>query len=247
MNIGIYQSAAALSALEKWQDAAAQNVTSASMPGYRERMVGFTAVSGGSWTPEGGTDTDSSVSALFPTASTSISYQSGDTERTGRDLDVAIQGDGFFEIQQPDGTKAYTRNGQFSETPTHTLVSSAGAPVLNNNGAPITLLPSGGSITINPDGSIVQGQTMLGKLGVVQFADNKQLVPAGSGLFVPTGGAEATPVAKPELLQGYREESNVSPMHEMVDIVTISRSYEANQKVITSADERGQKSVDMLG
>ncbi|MGH9600429.1 MAG: flagellar hook-basal body complex protein, partial [Terracidiphilus sp.] len=181
MNIGIYQSAAALSALDQWQNAVAQNITSSSSSGFRQRVVSFGAALGGSWQVGTSPDSAENVQAVFPTATTAVSYQPGQTERTGRDLDVAIQGNGFFQVRQADGTVAYTRNGQFNARADHMLVTQSGAEVLSTSGGPITLLPSGESITIDSDGTIVQGQTTLGRLSVKSFASDQTLVPTGDG------------------------------------------------------------------
>ena len=187
------------------------------------------------------------MSAIFPKATNGINFQPGDTEPTGRDLDVAIQGNGFFEVQEPDGSSTYTRNGEFKVRADRTLINGAGAEVMSDSGNPIVLSPAGGKVTITPDGAMIQGSTTIGRLGVVNFTDPSALTPVGGGQFVNNSGATADPVAKPSLLQGYIEASNVTPMREMVDMVLISRSYEANQKVIKTSDEEAQKELDALG
>ena len=100
---------------------------------------------------------------------------------------------------------------------------------------------------ISSSGNIVQGETPLGKIAVSTFANNSDLVPVAGGLFVPTNGAQAQPSSKAGILQGYLEGSNVSPMNEMVDLVSITRFYEANQKVIANADQQMQRTLDALG
>jgi flagellar basal-body rod protein FlgF len=249
MNIGLYQSASSLSALERWQDVVAQNITSSQTTGYRKRTVQFSAESAGELQLSHGATKGSSQSMpmLFAKATPGISYVSGETEPTGRPLDVAVQGDGFFEVQRPDGSKAYTRSGEFHVRSDRTLVTSGGAEVLSVGGEPITLTPEGGDVTINQDGTMFQGTTSLGKLSIQKFADNTQLAPAAGGVFVPSAGATPEAVEKPQLLQGYLEGSNVTPLREMVDLVLISRAYEANQKVITSIDQQMGKTLDSLG
>src|SRR5476651_2481604 len=121
MDIGIYQSASSLSALEKWQDAVAQNVTSGQVTGYRKRTVEFSTQTGGEWQLDpSNKNGDSGIPAVFPKATPGISFSTGETQPTGRDLDVAIQGDGFFEVQLADGTKGYTRSGEFNVRTDHT-------------------------------------------------------------------------------------------------------------------------------
>ena len=249
MSIGLYQSASALSALERWQDSVAQNITSSQVSGYRKRTADFSALAAGSLQTDAQTrlGRDAGTPLLFPNVSTGINFSSGETQPTRRELDVAIQGDGFFEVQRPDGSRAYTRNGEFHITADRTLVTTSGDPVLNDGGSPVTLLPGAGSVVINQNGTMVQGDTAIGRLAVQKFADNSKLVPGESGYFIPSDGMAAQPVSQPELLQGYLEGSNVTPMREMVDLVLISRAYEANQKIITTTDDRMQKTLDALG
>jgi flagellar basal body rod protein FlgG len=249
MNIGLYQSASALSALERWQDAVAQNITSSETNAFRKRTVDFSTTSAGmiQLDPHGHVGGDSSFETLFPKVSTGISFATGQTEPTHRDLDVAIQGDGFFEVQMPDGTRAYTRNGEFRMRNDRTITTASGAEVLTAAGAPITLLPNGDPLTINRDGTLVQGDIAIGQLSIQKFANNAQLVPTAGGYFVPPAGVAPQPVQNPDLLQGYVESSNVTPMREMVDLVLISRAYEANQKIITTVDQQMEKTLEALG
>src|SRR5579863_3151522 len=136
MNIGLYQSAASLSALERWQDAVSQNIGASQVPGYRGRTVTFSSQDNGQFTM-GNTETASGSPqpASFPTAASGISFKSGEMQPTGRSLDFAIQGNGFFKIQMPDGTTAYTRDGTFSERSDGTIVNSLNYPVLSDQGA----------------------------------------------------------------------------------------------------------------
>ena len=249
MNIGLYQSAASLSALERWQDAVSQNITSAQNTGYRARTMQFSTQAAGEYQfdPNAKAGVDNGTAALFPSVHGGINFLAGETQPTKRDLDVAIQGEGFFQVQMPDGNMAYTRSGEFRLRPDRTLVTSAGREVMSEGGNPIVLQPGMGSLSINPDGSIFQGNTPLGKIGVKKFADDHLLTPIAGGMFTAPNGVAPLTVDKPELLQGYLEQSNVQPLREMVDMVLISRAYEANQKVITSVDERMQKTLEALG
>lgn len=248
MNIGLYQSAASLSVLERWQETVAQNITSSEVAGFRKRTINF------STQPAGEIQADprkvsrsDALPTLFPRVNTGISFTPGETQPTRREFDVAIQGDGFFEVQRPDGTRAYTRNGQFHVRADRTLVTGNGDEVLGAGGAPIAFLPDGGSVSINADGSLFQGETPIGNISVQRFADNAQLIPMDAGYFIPSPGLAPEAVAEPELLQGYLEGSNVTPLREMVDLVIISRAYEANQRMITSMDQQLQKVLDALG
>lgn len=249
MNIGLYQSASALSALERWQDSVAMNITSSQTAGYRKRTINFSTESAG----ELQTDSrarighDASMPMLFPKVNTGINFINGETQPTRRELDAAIQGEGFFEIQREDGSKVYTRSGEFRMRPDRTIVTSSGHEVMSDAGAPMVLLPGGGPVTINRDGTIFQGDSSIGKLSVQKFADNAALIPLAGGYFVPASGAAPIAVEDPELLQGYIEGSNVTPLREMVDLVLIARAYEANQKIISTVDQQMEKTLDSLG
>jgi flagellar basal body rod protein FlgG len=246
MNIGLYQSAASLSALERWQDAVAQNITSSQVSGFRKRTVEFSGMPMGEMQTEEHGKLGEGQPAMFPKATYGINFQSGETTPTGRDLDIAIQGEGFIQVQTPDGTSAYTRAGELHIRSDRTLVLNDSTPVLSDSGSPITLLPQGGEIVIAPDGSLTQGGNALGRLGVVRFADNSKLMPVGNGMF-SAGDMAPIPVDKPQVLQGYLEGSNVTPLREMVALVQIARAYEANQKIITTQDQTMQHTLDSLG
>ncbi len=250
MNVGLYQSASALTALERWQDMVSQNITSSQETGYRKRTISFSTQAAGELqvNPKAHIGSDGSVPVLFPKTTAGINFTNGETQPTRRELDAAIQGEGFFEIQRPDGSKVYTRSGEFRMRADRTLVTSTGDEVQSSAGAPIILSNNGGAVTINQDGTIFQGATSLGKFGIKKFADNSQLIPIAGGFFVPAPGAPPPEsVDDPELLQGYLEGSNVTPLREMVDLVLISRAYEANQKIITQVDQQMQKTFDALG
>ncbi|MBI2511286.1 MAG: flagellar hook basal-body protein [Opitutae bacterium] len=239
-----------MSALERWQDATSQNITSAQTTGYRKRTVQFSTDVAGKWNirpdaKNAGPENEHAV--LFTHVTTGINFMTGETQPTRRELDVAIQGDGFFEMDGPGGQKLYTRSGEFRMTPERVLVGAGGLPVLTDSGNQITMLPGGGSVTINRDGTIFQGSTALGKLAVEKFTNPSALIPTAGGMFVAGPNAGKETVDEPELMQGYLEQSNVQPLREMVDLVLISRAYEANQKIITTADQQMEKTLQALG
>ncbi|MBI5688820.1 MAG: flagellar hook-basal body protein [Verrucomicrobia bacterium] len=250
MNVGLYQSASALSALERWQDTVSQNITSSQTTGYRKRTVNFATETAGELraNPRARFGGEGTLPVQFPRSLSGINFKFGETQPTRREFDVAIQGPGFFEIQRPDGSRVYTRSGEFRMQPDRTLVTSSGDQVLSEAGAPIILLPNGGNLVINQDGTLFQGTTALGKIAVKNFPDTARLRPIAGGFFVPLDGTPAPEtVDNPELLQGYLEASNVTPLREMVDLVLISRAYEANQKMIQTVEQQIQKSLEALG
>ena len=238
-----------MAALERWQDSVSQNITSGQTSGFRKRTVEFSTETAGALQPDDRAKlgVDGGVGALFPKTSAGINFLSGETMPTRRELDVAIQGDGFFEVKMPDGTMAYTRSGEFRLRPDRTLVSAAGLEVMTEGGDPIVLLPGQGQIVVNQDGTVVQGTARLGKLSIQKFENTAALMPTAGGMFVAGAGAGKSSVDEPDLMQGYLEQSNVQPLREMVDLVLISRAYEANQKMITTIDQQMQKALEALG
>jgi flagellar basal body rod protein FlgG len=248
MNIGLYQSAASLSALERWQDAVSQNITSSQVSGFRKRTVAFSTVEMGQVQADPkARGADGTKAAMFPTTSLGVSFLPGETTPTRRELDVAIQGDGFLEVQMPGGVRGYTRAGELHLDSSRTLVSRDNLPVLSQSGTPIVLQAEGGSLSIAQDGAISQGDTQLGKLSVVKFPDNSQLLPVGGGTFLSKDGTTPAQVEQPAVLQGYLEASNVTPLREMISLVQIARAYEANQKIMTDRDQNLQKAIETLG
>jgi flagellar basal-body rod protein FlgF len=248
MNIGLYQSAAALSSLERWQDAVSQNITSAQVTGFKRRTVQVAAEAHGELLTDPGAKPDSGegMPTLFPQTRYSIAFTPGENNPTRRDLDLAINGDGFFTVRKPDGATAYTRAGELQLRADRTLVTAQGCTVLSSSGDPIQLKAEGGALVVLGDGTIRQGESIIGKLGISKATDPTRLISMSSGLFLADQGAGMVPVEKPIVQQGYLEGSNVSPLREMVDLVNISRAYEANQKLIQSRDGIMQKTLDAV-
>jgi flagellar basal body rod protein FlgG len=249
MNVGLYQSAASLSALERWQEAVSQNITSSEVTAYKKRMTYFSGLDSGEFLtdPKARVGRGEGEPATFPMARSAINFLPGETKPTGRNLDVALQGDGFFEVQLPDGSKAYTRAGEFQLQPDRTVVTGRGAKVMLESGQALKLVAGQGDLVISQEGTVSQGTTVLGKLAVKNFTDPSQLTPLSQGFY--SAPPEVTPesVAKPIVLQGNLEASNLTSLHEMVDLVTISRAYEANQKIISSRDELLEKTIQAFG
>lgn len=166
-------------------------------------------------------------------------FSQGDMVETGRPLDVAIFGKGFFVIETPDGP-LYTRNGMFSTDSYGQIVDSMGRLVAGQNG-PITI-PSNISnlqLHISGDGTISSGTTEVGRFKVVDFAENEgKLVPAGNSCYhMPDVDAEALDAERMVVKQKFQEASNVKVVEELVDMIFVSRLYQANMKSITSQQE----------
>lgn len=245
MNIGLYLGATALNTLERWQESIANNMASSQVPGYRKREVQFATQLAGQ-IPFGQGVAAGAVAGEFPALKRAINFAPGQIHGTGRDLDVAIRGEGFFEVELEDGTRAYTRDGSLHLSPERTLVDSQGRPVLGEGGAPLQLLPDGGPLTIARDGTVSQGTLEVGRLAIVRFDDPQQLEPLSGGLFRAPVGVNPIPVEQASLQQGALEASNVSAIESMVNLVNVTRAYQAAQKVVSTRDELLEKTLRAL-
>lgn len=241
MNIALYLGAAAMGALERLQETSANNIASSSNPGFRKRDVQFSMTGAGAL-PSGAAAGNATQAAQFPSSQVSVNFKPGQFVGTGRDLDVAIRGEGFFEVQTADGNRAYTRSGSFYTNNERTLVDGQGNQVLGDGGAPIQLLPEGGSIAIATDGTISQGGRAIGKLSVQRFDNQQALTPLAGGLFAANGQSPQN-VDQPTLMQGSLETSNVQPVEEMVNLVQVTRAYEAAKKVVQASDDSMDKTI----
>ncbi len=171
-------------------------------------------------------------------------FTPGALEKTGGPLDMAVQGDGFFQVQTPQGVR-YTRDGRFSLDAQNRLTTQAGDPVLDASGSPITLDPKKGDVGIAKTGRVSQGGQSLGRIGVMRFANLSGLSKEGDGLLssaeTPTAAADAG------VAQGYLERSNVQPVAEVTHLVEINRAYERISNLLTSAHDLSRSAIQRLG
>ena len=238
-----------MTALERWQDAVSQNIASSGVSGFKKRTVEVSGTPMG--TLNAGPGNENISAGILPQISVGVSYLPGQAEPTGKPTDLAIDGPGFFQVQGPNNQTLYTRDGQLHVNADRTLVTKEGYPILSDSGTPIVVQPDAGDFQVSADGTVSQtlpsGSTQIGKFAVVSFANNARLESAGNGLFYAPKDVPATPVEKPNVMSGYLEQSNVSPVSEMISLVQISRAYEANQKIIQSQDDSMQHALDALG
>lgn len=180
-------------------------------------------------------------------------FSTGNLTQTGNELDLAIQGDGFFQVQQGDGSTAYTRAGTLKKDGEGRLVTSDGNPIL-----PEILIPNNATrVTVGSDGtvSVQQGgqnsPTTVGTLQLASFSNPAGLNSVGNSLFLPTesSGAATTGTAGRDglgtLEQGYVEASNVNVMEEMVNMIVGQRAYEINSKAVQAADDMMQQAAQL--
>jgi flagellar basal body rod protein FlgG len=237
MDVSLYQAAAAMNASSRWQEVISENLAASQVPGFKKQDMTFSAVQAGFM---GSTARGvGSKRSEMPLAGTSTNFQSGELSPTGVPTDLAVAGPGFFEVELPDGTSGYTRDGGFRMSMKGDLVTKHGLPVMGQNG-PIKLDPNNPApITIDPTGTIVQGGLPKGRLKLTEFGNLAGLTPSASGYFVdPDQVAQPRDATTSVVQQGFLENANTSSMTEMGSLISAMRFYEANQKVIQAEDER---------
>jgi flagellar basal-body rod protein FlgG len=183
------------------------------------------------------------------TVATSRQFSQGNLQQSSNAMDLAVKGNGFFQIQMPDGTTAYTRDGSFQ-------VSSTGQMVTNNGYTlqpGITIPANAQSVTVGADGTVsaaLPGQTdpqVLGQLQLAGFINPAGLEPRGQNLFTETAASGTASPAAPgsnglgEIAQGFVETSNVNVVEELVAMIQTQRAYELNSKAIQTSDQMLQR------
>jgi flagellar basal-body rod protein FlgF len=167
----------------------------------------------------------------------------GPMTKTDNPLDVAIHGDGYFQIETQAGMR-FTRAGHFRLDEGGMLVNSQGFAVMSDSDNPLIFAPNETRIEISGDGTVSTENGQVGKLKVVKFANDQELRKAGDGLYETTLSPEV--VTRPEMVQGMIEDSNVQPVIEMTRMTQILREYEGVQKMIEAENDRQLKAIQTL-
>ncbi len=180
------------------------------------------------------------------TVATERIHTQGDLRNTGSDLDIAIQGKGFLQVEMPDGSFAYTRDGSLQVDQNGQLVTAGGYPIQ----PPINIPDNAQTITIARDGTVsvtqpgaVGTNVQIGQLQLSTFINPTGLQSAGENLYVETDASGPANFAQPGLdgaglvLQQYNETSNVNVAEELVNMITTQRAYEMNSKAIQTSDQ----------
>lgn len=180
-----------------------------------------------------------------------INFESGALQQTGRELDVAVSGDGFIEIQSPDGDSAYTRAGDFRVTSTGLLETGAGHPVMGNDG-PIAIPPfqkleigGDGTISILPIGQEATTLATIDRIKLV-MAHPEDLAKGEDGLLRAVTGASFEADASVTVVSGVLEASNVNVVSELLDMIGLARNFEMHIKMMQSLEENASATTQLL-
>lgn len=189
---------------------------------------------------------DPTNGSVWPVLGQSYSdFTSGAMQTTGRPLDTAIDGEGFFQVQVEGQPGAYySRAGNFHLNTQNELVTTNGRRVLDPSGNPIQLDLSKGTPEIAQDGQIRIGGAVVGQLGIFKISDTTKLTKYGEGLFAAPADVQASADTTSQVRQGMLEGSNVNTVDEMVRMIQLERAYQAQQKAMQSIDETAQKRIE---
>jgi flagellar basal-body rod protein FlgG len=258
MNLSLYSAATGMEAQQLNLNTIANNLANVNTPGFKRSKIEFQDLL---YQKPRASGSDSGGGNLVPTgvevgngsrvAATSKVFTQGQLTNTGEKLDLAIQGDGFFEIQRPDGTKGYTRDGTFKLNAQGQVVNIDGLPVL---GGFQPIPPGASSVSVSEDGQVTvqsaNGTTSFA-VQLVRFANPSGLRSLGGNLYEETAASGTPEVGKPgeqgfgRVIQGYVEASNVNIVEEMVNLIVAQRAYEVNSKSIQASDEMLQNVANL--
>jgi flagellar basal-body rod protein FlgF len=223
------------------QETLAQNLANANTTGFRADTVGMRAV------PARGQEAGTRVFTVETTIGADL--KPGPMTSTGRNLDVAVQGDGWLAVQATDGNEAYTRAGSLQVSLDGTLQLPNGLPVLGDGG-PITLPPDS-QASVAPDGTIsvkTPGQTAVNNVGRLKLVNPPagELVKGGDGMFRLKSGDPADADPNVRVAEGVLEGSNVNVVETMIGMIAAARQFEMQMKLLQNAEQNEAKSGTLL-
>lgn len=241
MDSGYYAACAGLAAQTQALELVANNLANLGTAGYRGQQATFRSLlaeSGAvSWNP-----VNAAVNDFGVLGGSRVDLASGSLTATGNSLDVAVAGKGFFVVRSPAGI-LYTRNGSFHRTSAGRLVTAQGDSVLGEQG--VFTLPNG-AVAVSADGTVSVDGAVVGQLRVAEFSPDTPLAAVGNALYSAPAGSEL-PAASSSIRQGMLEDSNVSPVEGVVQLITIQRNAEMMQRALSLFDSQfNQTAVEDL-
>jgi len=222
----------------------AQNLANANVTGFREDLASFQQM------PVDGPGYSSRVYTAGQ--GMGVNFQAGEIVNTGRELDIAVAGDGWIAVQNPDGSEAYTRAGNMNMSADGLLTTADGRPVIGNGGGPITIPPSekieigeDGTISVRPVGQGAEALVTVDRIKLVK-PDIGNMTKGIDGLMYLRDGGTADPVADVSVVSGALEKSNVNTIDAMVNMIGLARQYEMQVKLMSTTKENDTASSRLI-
>lgn len=228
--------------LRQAMDVAANNIANADTAGFKVERVMLEADTSNTTYHMDGPDRV----AFVEDWAMGRDFSQGRLENTGRPLDLALDGEGFFTIETPAGERL-TRDGKFTMNEQGDLVTGRGDRVLDDIGQPIRFDPEAGPVQIDPTGQIFQAGLPGQRVGVTRFEQLGLLEKVGDNMFSAPEDAERLLDNLPTINQGFIEQSNVRPIVEITRMMEVSRAYTSVSKMINDTDELARKAIERLG
>lgn len=243
MFTGLYITSTGMVSQQIAQETISNNLANLTTGGYKREAVVFQSFPEvlisrleRTATPVGGASWGQRVDGVV------IDFSQGPPVETGRQLDLALDGPGFFTLQAPEGLY-YTRAGSFLVNAQGLLISPQGYQVLGESG-PITL--TGNEITFTSDGLVINNGEVVDRLRLTAFANPAAMTKVGQSLFLPPPGEQGTAVAS-RVMQGYLEQSNTDLAAEVVEAMAVFRIYEAGQRVLLAHNQLLDRAINQVG
>ncbi len=239
----IFTAMTGASQLMRRQETLTNNLANVSTPGFRADLDALRSV------PLQGAGTGLATRVFVAASTPGSNFEAGTVQSTGRDLDVAVEGDSFIVVEGGDGTEGYTRNGGFEVGGDGTLRTRSGHPVVGDGG-PITI-PENARIAIGKDGTIssfignAAAGNVVGRLKLVT-PPSAELVKSADGLFRMRDGTPAVADPAARVVSGALESSNVNVVEAMVGMISLARQYEMNMKLLSTADSGARDANKLL-
>ncbi|NBD30212.1 MAG: flagellar hook-basal body complex protein [Alphaproteobacteria bacterium] len=215
----------------------ANNIANSATTGYRAEGVIFSE-------HVAALGPDAPSLSMANSAVRETSQTQGSLTQTGGPLDIAVEGDGYFLVETPQGERL-TRAGAFTPNENGDLVTPEGHRVLDAGGAPVFIPAGAGPIGIAPDGTVSAGGQPVGQIGLVRPIDPNSMIREDGVRFHARSGFEEATEAR--MLQGFLEESNVNPVLEVSRMIEVQRAYELGQSFMDKEDERIRGAIRALG
>ncbi|AMN52766.1 flagellar basal-body rod protein FlgF [Roseibium algicola] len=230
------------SILRNHLDVIANNMANINTSGFKSQNLHFSeyvmpVADGSAFEPQ---DRAISYVDMFTTRT---DFTHGPIKMTGNEFDLSLNSDGFFAVQMPDGTEAYTRSGAFRLDSTGQLISADGSPVMTDQG-PISFNDQDGRVEIAQDGTISTRLGIRGRIKVVDFEDVRTMEKIGNTMFKADNPIPAQEV---RMVQGAVEGSNVYGITEVTRLIEVTRAYDSTSKIVKDLDELRRQAISTLG